>query len=148
MKGTSGIPWGINAIRSYPDYIPYFNEPAGGPSAGIRYFADSDVDWGQELLTFRRFIEERGIQRAAAYGLATPAPDIYGISAIGQLIPPSREDPVYLAIGSRDYIEIMYKGTEEYTDSREFLKRQERVAHLGNSLFVFRVTEPFPAPFP
>jgi hypothetical protein len=42
----------------------------------------------------------------------------------------------------------MFKETEEYTVSREFLKRQERVAHLGNALFVFRVTEPFPTPFP
>jgi len=139
---------GINAIRTYPDYIPYFNEAAGGPGAGIRYFADSDVDWGQELLAFRRFMEERDTRRGAAYGLATPAPDIYGIPVIGQLAPPTREDPVYLALGARDYAEIMFKETEEYTVSREFLKRQERVAHLGNALFVFRVTEPFPTPFP
>jgi hypothetical protein len=114
----------------------------------MRYFADSNCDWGQELLALREWMQERNTSRAAVYSLAAPAPDIYGIPVIGQLAPPSPEDPVFLAIGARDYAQIMFMGTEEYRASREFLERQELVERLGNSLPLFRVTEPFPTPFP
>lgn len=76
------------------------------------------------------------------------APEIYGIHIVGDLAPPSEDDPAFLAIGTRDYGLIMFREMDEYRASREFLARQERVAHLGHSLVVFRVTEPFPRPFP
>jgi hypothetical protein len=136
------------ALRTYPDYIPYFNEPAGGPGAGIRYFADSNCDWGQEMLTLRDYMREHGTPSAAVYSLASPAPDIYGIQVISQLEPPTPDHPALLAVGARDYAQIMFMGTEEYRRSREFLQRQDMLVRLGNSLPVFRVTEPFPRPFP
>lgn len=32
-----------------PHYLTYFNELAGGPTGGHRYFVDSSLDWGQGL---------------------------------------------------------------------------------------------------
>lgn len=139
---------GVSAVRTYPDYIPYFNEPAGGPKAGIRYFADSNCDWGQELLTLREWMREKGKSRVVVHSLASPAPDIYGLQAIGRLTPPPAPDnPAFLALGVRDYAKIMFMEDGRYEASREFLSRQERVEHLGSALYVFRVTEPFPRPF-
>jgi hypothetical protein len=139
---------GVIAVRTYPDYISYFNEPAGGPGAGMQYLSDSNCDWGQEVLTLRKWMNERGTSRVALYSRAAPAPDIYGVPVVGHLAPPSADDPAFLAVGSRDYGLIMFGETDEYRVSREFLARQERVEHLGHSLLVFRVTEPFPKPFP
>ena len=139
---------GVMAVRTFPDYIPYFNEPAGGPDAGTRYFADSNCDWGQELLTLRRYMQEQGTDRVAIHSLAASAPDVYGISVVPQLSPPSPADPAFLAIGARDHAMIMFMGTDEYEAGREFLERQEEVDRLGHSLLIYRVTEPFPRPFP
>ncbi len=42
--------WYIVANFSiYPDYIPYFNELAGGPSQGHTILDDSNLDWGQDV---------------------------------------------------------------------------------------------------
>lgn len=39
----------ISAIRAFPNYIPYFNELAGGPAEGPWLLDDSNVDWGQGI---------------------------------------------------------------------------------------------------
>lgn len=139
----------IGAVRTYPDYIPYFNEPAGGPEAGIRYFADSNNDWGQELLTLRSYMRENDETRVAVYSLAAPAPDIYDLQTIGRLASaPARDNPALLALGMRDYAKIMFMKDAKYETSREFLRRQDMVEHLRNTIYIYRVTEPFPTPFP
>src|SRR5262249_2113992 len=37
------------AIGAFPNYIPYFNEIAGGAKGGLYYLDDSNVDWGQNI---------------------------------------------------------------------------------------------------
>lgn len=43
---------------SFPSYLSYFNEAAGGPKEGYRYVTDSNYDWGQDLKRLRDFVEE------------------------------------------------------------------------------------------
>jgi hypothetical protein len=45
-----------------PHYLTYFNELAGGPKGGVRYFVDSNVDWGQELSGLRNYLAWHGIE--------------------------------------------------------------------------------------
>lgn len=46
--------WGLAALHAasslaiHPHYLATFNELAGGPAAGWRYVADSNLDWGQD----------------------------------------------------------------------------------------------------
>ena len=63
----------------YPDYLAYFNCAAGGPSRGYRLLADSNLDWGQDLLGLKRYLDANGIDRIclAYFGRVDPA--IYGI---------------------------------------------------------------------
>jgi len=43
--------WLLSAnLWIHPHYLAYFNELAGGPSRGHHYLADSNIDWGQDLL--------------------------------------------------------------------------------------------------
>jgi hypothetical protein len=39
----------FESARIYPNGIAFFNIAAGGPDAGFRYLADSNLDWGQGL---------------------------------------------------------------------------------------------------
>ncbi len=53
------LPWyGLSTILAYPSFTSYFNELAGGGSGAGRYFSDSSVDWGQDLLRLKTYVEE------------------------------------------------------------------------------------------
>jgi len=49
-------------VSTFPNYIPYFNELAGGPSRGPDFLDDSNVDWGQSVKQAATYAKERGIQ--------------------------------------------------------------------------------------
>ena len=42
-----------STIMSFPYYLSYFNELAGGTSNGHKYITDSNYDWGQDLKRLR-----------------------------------------------------------------------------------------------
>jgi len=49
-----------SAYAIAPHYLSYFNRWSGGPSAGYRYLADSNIDWGQDLPALRDTIAQAG----------------------------------------------------------------------------------------
>jgi 4-amino-4-deoxy-L-arabinose transferase-like glycosyltransferase len=48
------------SVLAHPDYFPYFNAFAGRDSS--RYLADSNVDWGQDILRLRNVVRKKQIQ--------------------------------------------------------------------------------------
>ena len=42
---------GVSTLHAAPNYLAYSNEFWGGPSATHRYLTDSNVDWGQQLVS-------------------------------------------------------------------------------------------------
>ncbi len=58
------IGWYIfESINIYPYYLTYFNQVAGGPSGGYNYVVDSNLDWGQDLIRFSKWVEENKIPK-------------------------------------------------------------------------------------
>jgi hypothetical protein len=47
----------VSYARVHPHALAYFNEAAGGPEAGDRHLLGSEVDWGQDLLRLRRWLD-------------------------------------------------------------------------------------------
>jgi 4-amino-4-deoxy-L-arabinose transferase-like glycosyltransferase len=45
-------------VRIHPHYLAYFNELAGGPGKGYLHLTDSNLDWGQDLPSFARWLSE------------------------------------------------------------------------------------------
>ena len=43
----------------HPHYLAFFNTAAGGPQNGYRLLVDSSLDWGQDLIGLKYWIEER-----------------------------------------------------------------------------------------
>ena len=58
----------------HPHYLAYFNELVGGPANGYRHLADSNVDWGQDLLRLRDYARQHPDEtiRLAYFGSAIP----------------------------------------------------------------------------
>ena len=52
----------VSATRSGPIYIAYSNELWGGPTQTHRYLTDSNVDWGQQLLSVKDFLDRNNIK--------------------------------------------------------------------------------------
>ena len=52
----------ISTSRTYPAYLAYANELWGGPSQTYRLLSDSNVDWGQQLKSVKRYLDQRGIK--------------------------------------------------------------------------------------
>jgi hypothetical protein len=71
----AAVAWLLAAnLWIHPHYLAYFNEPAGGPAQGHRFLADSNIDWGQDLLRLadyaRRHPQEQ--LKLAYFGSAIP----------------------------------------------------------------------------
>src|SRR5690606_36664665 len=53
----------ILALWIHPHYLSYFNFAVGGPANGYRVLTDSNVDWGQDLLRLRAWMDEHDVER-------------------------------------------------------------------------------------
>lgn len=63
----------------HPQYLSYFNESVGGPAQGYRFLADSNLDWGQDLIRLREYLnrQDEGKIKLAYFG--STYPQSYGI---------------------------------------------------------------------
>jgi hypothetical protein len=51
--------WGVSSsLAVFPHHLSYFSELAGGPDNGYKYLADCNMDWGQDLLFLKRWLNE------------------------------------------------------------------------------------------
>lgn len=62
-----------------PRYLQYFNEAAGGSEGGHRVLIDSNMDWGQDLIRLREYIEANGLAGVYLAYFGRVDPTIYGV---------------------------------------------------------------------
>jgi hypothetical protein len=51
----------LSSISSYPNYLAYFNEFAGGSKNGYKILGDSNLDWGQDIFRIKKYLDEHKI---------------------------------------------------------------------------------------
>ncbi len=51
----------LSSLMAYPNYLAYANEAWGGPSQTHRYLTDSNVDWGQQLIAVKAYVDQHHI---------------------------------------------------------------------------------------
>lgn len=70
-----------SSVMAFPNYIAYANELWGGSSQTHKYLTDSNSDWGQQLKSVKKYLDQRGAQECwflyFAEGVAEPS--YYGI---------------------------------------------------------------------
>ncbi|MCC6905883.1 MAG: glycosyltransferase family 39 protein, partial [Anaerolineae bacterium] len=69
-------------LRTFPNFISYFNLVSGGSSNGYRILVDSNLDWGQDLPALADYLRETDADTVylSYFGQAEPA--YYGIDYI------------------------------------------------------------------
>lgn len=51
----------LGTVFIYPNFLSYFNESIGGPKNGARFVTDSNIDWGQDVIKLKKYLDERNI---------------------------------------------------------------------------------------
>lgn len=129
-----------SSLKAFPHYIPYFNLLAGGPSHGIEWLDDSNVDWGQDLPLLAEWLEGHDIHDATIVPMALYDPALYGVE--GRVVAPevvlpllaSRQPPpgVY-AVSAHLLTRVRWGGEPEVDPLRDL----SPAAVLGYSIYVF-----------
>lgn len=127
-------------LSSWPHYLAYFNAASGGADNGHAYLLDSNLDWGQDLITLRDYMAREHIDAIdlAYFGRVDPKA-IYGINYT----------PFWDTIGHRHVVIsanfLWGRGYGIYGTGRALAERDQfrtflsvtPAAILGHSLYVY-----------
>jgi len=128
-----------STLSNYPNFIPYFNELTPRDTRHTRLI-DSSLDWGQDLLRLKKFVDDRNINSIKV--------DYFGGSIPAYYIPQSREwhssyGPTtgWLAISSTFYQSSKLYGPKEGKWSYSWLDSRKPDAIIGGSILVYNITD-------
>jgi hypothetical protein len=131
----------------YPDYLAYFNLFAGGPQRGYQVLVDSNLDWGQDLLQLRRYMEQKGWDevRLSLFSLVDPA--LYGVRS--RALPDWEEKEIrpgfhYLHPDAGVYVisATLLQGVYMPNPSTfDWFLHQDPIDQVGYSMLVYQVEE-------
>lgn len=66
----------VTTVRVYPHYVGYFNLTVGQEN-GWEVLHDSNIDWGQDLVRLRTWMDENGIERVKLSYFGSADPTLY-----------------------------------------------------------------------
>lgn len=136
-----------SASKRDPFPLAYFNEIAGTPRDGLRYVADSNVDWGQGLPQLKEYLEANGpnvvylsyfgTDRPEAYGIRYQALPTYGrVGAPGGEPVPENAPRHVLVVSANNLLGIYLNDPATFA----WLRDRPPTALLGGCLYVFDLT--------
>jgi hypothetical protein len=79
----------FGTLRIYPYYLTFFNEIAGGPDRGRYILSDSNIDWGQDLIGLKNYVDRHLIDRIKLSYFGIAHPTAYGLKT--EALPPVRD---------------------------------------------------------
>lgn len=138
---------GVSSYHAGPHQIAYFNELAGGPVGGLRYVADSNVDWGQDLPLLKAYMDREGLDVVYLSYFGTDRPEAHGIRrqylpGYGQFTAPPDTVPAdaprhVVAVSANNLLGIYLKVPP---DTFAWLRDRPPAAILGGSIYVYDLT--------
>jgi hypothetical protein len=135
--------WHIaSSLAAFPYSLSYFNELAGGPSRGIYWLDDSNLDWGQDLKGVKQVMSKMGIDTVTLYPFnAYDNPEYYGIpmrrpsnQEWARMVTSPNPPPPGVYVVSGHWVAIMH-GL-----GIDWVKKYPVIAHLGYSIYFFRIS--------
>lgn len=133
----------LGTLFSFPNFLSYYNELAGGARPGWQIAVDSNYDWGQDLKRLTDFVEKNKIDKIAIDYFGGGGPKYY----LGEKFEPwwSARGPAHswFAVSAtlrQGAFGVLAPGfTRKPEDSYEWLRPYPPVAQIGYSIFVYRL---------
>jgi hypothetical protein len=127
--------WSVgSSLWVYPHSLSYFNELVGGPKNGHAHLGgvavDSNIDWGQDLLYLKRWLDNH--PEAKRLHLAFNSSYDAGIAGIEYTLPPTEPQLGWHALS----VNKIRSRSREY----EYFLRFEPVAMAGYSIYIYHIT--------
>lgn len=128
----------ISVGRAWPDYIGFFNEFVGGSRNGPRLLDDSNLDWGQDLILVKRYMDERGIDRIKFYNWGTGIPEYYGIKyeTVGDEDLERPKSGIYVI--STHVLVRLNRLAEQTKAPVDWLNRYKLIDRIGTGYYVYQ----------
>lgn len=119
-----------------PDFLAFFNTPAGGAEHGLDYLADSNLDWGQDIKKLARYRAEHGIGKLKlAY---------FGTTDVNYYLGPHERIDASWPGGSGERLDsvvvisaTLLTGLYGAGNRFAWFRRREPDARIGHSLYVY-----------
>jgi hypothetical protein len=142
-----GIWLAASTLKSYPDFLAYFNETVE-PRAAHEILVDSNLDWGQDLKGLKLWMDRNGVDKIPLAYFGTADPAYYGVNAVHRLGTWStvlsnhgNDDETlvapYIAISATHLVGVYLGPSNPYA---KFLL-QEPVVIIGGSILIYRTDQ-------
>jgi tetratricopeptide (TPR) repeat protein len=137
-----------SALSSYPHYLSYFNEVAGGATHGHKVLLDSNLDWGQDLKGLKKWMDANAVKKIQLFYFGTAQPKYYGIDdfySTENLTNQKSADsasialPQYLAISANFRYGKELFLPKELTDLVASYQFGQPVTTIGHSILVYQL---------
>lgn len=157
--------WGaVSSLSIYPHSLSYFNEVAGGPTGGHACLVDSNIDWGQDLIRLRDWLDRhpecRPLHLAyfndldpALFGIeySLPPPGSPESHAAGEAADSARwgPQPGYYAISVNFLRGMIFEAPNgrggwdlvPRHDTYSYFRQFKPIARAGYSIYIYRLTK-------
>lgn len=120
----------LEFVRSYPYYLPYFNQLYHGSNNGYKIATDSNLEWGQDLKRIKHYIDTNQIEKPYLeyYWNGLSSISYYGIESrfLSDFKP---GDSGYIIIGATALQSGRYPWLQNYTP----------IERITPSVFVYKI---------
>jgi hypothetical protein len=144
----------VACVTCLPNALSFFNVACGGPGRGPSYLLHSNIDWGQDLVQLKRFVD-RGNQpgrpiKLAYYGPVDPA--MYGINyrfektdfeaiRAGIPFPGTYAVSVNLLYGAECWFPSSHgRAIRNTRDSMQTFRKLQPIGRAGYSIYIYCIT--------
>jgi len=145
LAGALGVWYAGAALLVHPSYLAYVNVLWGGPSQGWRLVSDSNLDWGQDFVRLKRYMQREGVNDLLLGWYGNQDPAYYGIDyqylpSVGHIHPAPAHlvssDRVLVAVSAMTLQGMFMPDKTAY----DWLRRRTPAARIGDSILVYDVT--------
>lgn len=139
----------VSSITIYPHSLSYFNEIAGGPIGGRNHLLGSNLDWSQDLLLLRDWINEH--PEARPFYVAYSGPISPRLAGIDYELPGRDVEAGWFAVsvntvcGYPTFV-VDRTGQSHFLpqDALSYLQQFEPTDHVGYSIDIYRISSSDP----
>lgn len=136
----------VSSLRVFPHSLSYFNELVGGPERGHLHLANSNTDWGQDLLNLKRWLDSHpGVPSVGlVYDMPYVNPQSAGIAHRPVPRMPARgrtsADPDEEVGPVPGWYVVSVNALHARDGKYDYFQLFDPIDRIGYSMFVFNIT--------